>query len=70
MYSTLLLRRLGNSLRGSLLRDHSRKQNLHFMSSPCGLNHSAFSKLIRSSSTDTPVDLEVKELQDDVPGGN
>ena len=65
MISTLLLRRMVNSSRGTLLRGHSRKQNLHFMS-PC-VNRSTC-KLIRSSSTDAPVDFEVKELQDDVPG--
>ena len=69
MYSTLLLRRMGNSLKGSLLRGHSRKQNrLHFMSSPC-VNHSTCKLIRRSGSTDAPVDFEVKELQDDVPGG-
>ena len=53
---------MGNSLRASLLRDfYSRKQNFR-------LNRSAFSKLIRSSSTDVPMDFEVKELQVDVPG--
>ena len=61
MHSALLLRRMGNSLRRSLLRDYSRKQNLHS-------NCSAFCKLIRSISTDVPMDFEVKELQADVPG--
>ena len=62
MISTLLLRRMVNSSRGTLLRG---QQNLHFMS-PC-VNRSTC-KLIRSSSTDASVDFEVKELQDDVPG--
>ena len=68
MTSTLLLRRMGISLKGSLLRGHSRKQNFHFMSSPC-INHSTYKLIRRSGSTDAPVDFEVKELQDDVPGG-
>lgn len=66
MISTLLLRRMGNCPRGSLLRGYSRKQNLHFMSSACVNRYTC--KLIRSSSTEAPVDFEVKELQDDVPG--
>ena len=68
MYSTLPFRRMGNSLRASLLRDCSRKQTLHFMSSTRA-NCSTLDKLTRSlSSADTPVDFEVKELEGDIPG--
>ena len=67
MYPTLLFRRMGNSLRGNLLRDSSRKQILHFMSSTCA-SGSTFDTRTRSLSSHTSVDFEVKELEGDVPG--
>ena len=69
MYSTLLFKRIGNSLRANLLRDFSRKQNLYWVSSLC-INRPDFgTALTRSNSTNPPaVEFEVQEFKDDPPG--